>query len=447
MKIRFFFWMFLLPVIGYCQYYVGRELAYPISEFYYTLNFKGAMGADGSTYMYYGTSNLKKVTIAGTPFPGFGTNGIISNVIPIINSTNSVSVNDQHIYLSSKNNIARYDLGGTPDLSFGVNGIVTFSQDVYNIIVNPDSSLFFKTNGQIRKLLSNGQVDNSFVINSNQKFEVGGNNIYIFNYHYSSGNPSPTISYTITKYDFNGIQDIQYGNAGILDVSDFTFVLDHVSGELYVQPSTGNITRYTSSGIVDNTFGVGGIAQGDFPRGAQKVISDSNNNILFFGGGQGYGYNGTTIFRLKNNGEADNTFNNGSYKYISSDAIITDARLIDDNTYICLDSKRYSLNSTTYRANKYIRTTNFSELALSIKNINNTNTDDIHVYPNPATDFIHIKIGDNERIKRNIIYTIAGNFVITNNTSDINIKNLASGDYIIEIETNKNIYRKKFIKQ
>lgn len=448
MKTRIFFMLFLFPLMVFSQYYVGSEQAYPISEFYYTLNFKGVMGADGSTYMFYGPSNLKKTTIAGTPFPGFGTNGVISNVLSITNITNSISVNDQYIYLSSNNNIARYDLGGTPDLSFGVNGVVSFPQDVYNINVNPDSSLLFSTNGEIRKLLSNGQIDNSFVITSNQRFEVGGNNIYIFNYYYSSsGNPSPTFGYTITKYDFNGIQDTQYGNAGILDVSNFTFVLDHTSGKLYVQPPTGNITRYTSAGVVDDTFGIAGTAQGNFPLGAKRVVSDSNNNILFFGGGQAYGYNSTNIFRLKNNGEADNTFNNGSYKYVSSDAIITDVRLIDDNTYMCLDSKRYSLNSTTYRANKYIRTTNLSELALSTKDINNTNRDDIQVYPNPATDFITIKNTGTEKISKVSIFAMTGELVLSGTETKIDVRNLSAGNYMIEIISDKNKYVNKFIKK
>ncbi|NIF06422.1 T9SS type A sorting domain-containing protein [Chryseobacterium sp. Tr-659] len=447
MKIRFFFWLLLLPVMSYCQYYVGREQAYPISEFYSSLNFKGAIGADGSTYMYYGSSNLKKVTIMGTPYPGFGTNGVIDNVIPITNNSNSISVNDQNIYLSSNDKIAKYDLGGLPDLSFGVNGVVTFPQNVYSISVNPDSSLFFRTNGQIRKLLSNGQIDNSFVINTGQQFIVSDNNIYVFNY-YPNNNPSgPSYGYMITKYDFNGMQDTQYGNVGSLDVSNFTFALDHVNGNLYLQPSTGIIKKYTSAGVLDNAFGIGGTIQGDFPPGGSKVITDSNNNILFFGGGQAYGYNATVIFRLKSNGEPDNTFNNGSYKYTSADAVIRVVRLIDDNTFVCLDSRRYSLNSTTDRVNKYIRTLNPSELALNVKNVDNMSVDNIQLYPNPTSDFINIQVSKNEKINKVNIFTVAGDFIFSSNKSKIDIEHLTTGSYIIEVITNNTTYKSRFIKK
>lgn len=464
MKIKFFLWLLLLPIMGYCQYYVGHELAYPISEFVNnsgSFRIKGKITADGSTYIYYG-SNLKKFTAAGTPSNDFGNNGVVNNILPLHDFSSAMALSNQYIYLGTYNKIAKYDLGGTPDLSFGVNGVLTFSSGgVYNLFVSPDSSLFVELDNKIVKLSSDGQIDNSFsVINylgasGGWKVDVSENNIYMFIENTSVG--SNPYSYSIAKYDFNGIKDTQYGNGGSLQVFNSQVILDRASGDLYAQVSPsfptstdGNITRYTSAGLLDNTFGIGGTAIGDFPLKINRVISDSNNNILFFGGIIAYGYNKTVIFRLKHNGEADNTFNNGSYKYVSAggDSGIADARLMDDNTYVCIDNLKGTQFTATTRTNKYIRTLDSSAIKLlSIQDTNGTKANDLQVYPNPASDFIKIEAGRNDKVSKINIYAITGELVLTASKSEIDIKHLATGSYLIEVIINNNIYKNKFIKK
>jgi len=77
-----------------------------------------------------------------------------------------------------------------------------------------------------------------------------------------------------------------------------------------------------------------------------------------------------------------------------------------------------------------------------------TNTEKFAVYPNPASDFIHIH-GVTSEIKSTLIYSVAGQLMQSAplNSDKINISNLQSGIYFLEIitsEGNKQI--QKFIK-
>lgn len=413
MRKKIFFLLLLFPLMAYSQYYVGRDKPYQSTTFnsptYYA---SSVINADGSVYLYHRPSNLKKVTITGEADASFGNNGVINNVLPFyvsLSSTerSSMSVNAQNIYLSSGDKISKYDLNGNPDLSFGVNGIVTLGQNIGNLFANSDSSLFYISNQQMKKLLPNGQVDNLFSINlgglGQRIFYIAGNNIYT--------QSSSTSIQHIQKYDFNGVQDMTYGNNGVLTMNSGNFVFEKTSGELYLQTSTG-ITKYTPTGILDNTFGVGGTVSYDFPTYITNVVKDSGNNPIFFGGYETYQYNRTIIFRLKENGDLDNTFHNGSYKFVTYEAPIENVRLIDDNTYVCMDRKRVTLNSSNIRNNKYRRTLNPSEV-LGIKEAEVKITDNLQIYPNPAIDFITINIRNKDKISKVNVFAITGELVLS----------------------------------
>lgn len=443
MRKKIFFLLLLFPLMAYSQYYVGRDKPYKSSTFNSPRYFiESEINADGSVYLYYRDGvplTLKKFTITGEADVSFGNNGVINN-IPLNAGSWSISINTQNIYLSSGNQIAKYDLNGNPDTSFGINGIITLGQEVSNLSANSDSSLFYISNQQMKKLLPNGQIDNLFSIMTYQnKYYIAGNNIYTVTYTYQ---PS-TVNFK--KYDFNGVQDMTYGNNGVLTMNSGNFVFEKTSGDLYLQTTTG-ITKYKSTGILDNTFGVGGIVLNDFPTDILQVARDSNNNLVFFGGYQTYQYNRTIIFRLKENGDLDNTFHNGSYKFVTYEAPIEKVRLIDDNTYVCMDRKRVTSNSTNVRNNKYRRTLNPSEV-LGIKEAEVKITDNLQIYPNPATDFITINIRNKDKISKVNVFAITGELVLSGTETKIDVRNLAAGNYMIEVTTENNKYTSKFIKK
>jgi hypothetical protein len=220
------------------------------------------------------------------------------------------------------------------------------------------------------------------------------------------------------------------------------------SGEIYQSVSAG-IQKYTSTGVLDNSFGIGGIASVDNGLGFGKVVIDSNNNILFFGGISDLQNNVTRIFRLKHNGDMDNTFNNGSYRYVGNEGAISQVRLIDDNTYVTLGDKTYSIPISSYRFyrnNKFVRTLNQSDITLSTQEIN-TKKDNLQIYPNPAIDFITIKKSDTEKISKVNIFAMTGELVISGSETKIDIRNLPAGNYILEAKSEKNKYIGKFIKK
>ncbi|MGE8552990.1 MAG: T9SS type A sorting domain-containing protein [Chryseobacterium jejuense] len=443
MKLRVLFLSFLFPFMALSQYYVGRLANYDYTSFQYSRldNIKAAMNADGSMYLYY-KNKMIKITPNGTLDSSFGVNGTIG-IGAFSTFTSDIIANNQAIYLLLDNKIAKYDLMGAPDLSFGLNGIVTFSQSISKIFVNPDSSLYFSSNNQIKKMFPNGVVDSSFTINvPANKFYFINNNFYIFNKSH--------VGMTVTKHSLNGIKDLTYGNVGSLAVASYYSHIDTASGNIYTTEPT-QIKRYTSSGVPDITFGIGGTVLGNFPWDIHSVNIDSNNNILFFGGIQPYAYSRAVIFRLKNNGEPDNSFNNGSNQYFGDSGKIFIASLVDDNTYICLDSRRYGLSSYYEGPKKYIRTQDKTlitvDQVLNVNEVKSDKTNNVEVYPNPATEVIHVKVGNNERINKINIYTIAGDFILSGNKAEIDVKHLTIGSYFIEVVTEHKTYKTKFIKK
>ncbi|MGE8552991.1 MAG: T9SS type A sorting domain-containing protein [Chryseobacterium jejuense] len=442
MKLRILFLSLLFPFMAFSQYYVGRLANYDYTSFQYSRldNIKAAMNADGSMYLYYKNKTIK-ITPNGTLDSSFGVNGTI-DVGAFSTFTSDIVANNQAIYLLLGNKIAKYDLMGAPDLSFGLNGIVTFSQSISKIFVNTDSSLYFSSNNQIKKLLPNGVIDSSFTINvPANEFYFINNNFFIFTYSYY-GN-------TVTKYGLNGIKDLSYGNVGSLELTS-SHIIDTTVGDIYFTKST-EIKRYTSSGILDTTFGIGGTVLMDFPWEIRSVNTDSNNNILFFGGVQPYAYSRAVIFRLKNNGEPDNSFNNGSNQYFGDSGMIFKARLIDDNTYVCLDSRRYGLSSYYEGPKKYIRTEDKTlitvDQVLNVNEISSGKKDNVEVYPNPATDFITIKNTGTEKISKVSIFAMTGELVLSGTETRIDVRNLSAGNYMIEMRSDKNKYVRKFIKK
>ncbi|AZA89592.1 Por secretion system C-terminal sorting domain [Chryseobacterium nakagawai] len=85
------------------------------------------------------------------------------------------------------------------------------------------------------------------------------------------------------------------------------------------------------------------------------------------------------------------------------------------------------------------------ELALSVKEIK-ANVKALTVYPNPAVDII--KINTSDRIKRIEVYDLTGKKInITLNGDKIDVRELSSGTYLLNIETEGQNFTKKFIKK
>ena len=96
-----------------------------------------------------------------------------------------------------------------------------------------------------------------------------------------------------------------------------------------------------------------------------------------------------------------------------------------------------------YMASEASKVPNKFEGTTSQKNISYTG--EIEVYPNPATDYVIIK---GNRIKRIDIYDISGKCLVTqNNGGYIDVEGLGTGVYLLKIETEDGITKKKFLKK
>jgi len=71
---------------------------------------------------------------------------------------------------------------------------------------------------------------------------------------------------------------------------------------------------------------------------------------------------------------------------------------------------------------------------------------DLVVYPNPATDFIHIKT-IRQHIEKVFIFDLSGKLILTDDKKDINISHLPAANYIISIKTDEGIKSFKIIKK
>lgn len=96
--------------------------------------------------------------------------------------------------------------------------------------------------------------------------------------------------------------------------------------------------------------------------------------------------------------------------------------------------------SATIRAN-----TKSTIVGINENTIQNT---ELSIYPNPSTSDLNVVISDTYKPKRINIFSNLGSLVFTNNySSQISISQLQAGIYVIEIETDKGIVRKKMVKQ
>jgi hypothetical protein len=73
------------------------------------------------------------------------------------------------------------------------------------------------------------------------------------------------------------------------------------------------------------------------------------------------------------------------------------------------------------------------------------------LYPNPASDYINVKVSTGTRVGTISIYNMGGELVkvldINGEERDIDISDIAKGTYIISVEDEKETLVKKFIKQ
>jgi len=227
---------------------------------------------------------------SGTLISSFGSSGVTTTTIGTqaqatsgaLQSTGDIIVAG-FTFLSGQTQFAvtRYTTGGILDTTFGTNGIVT-------------------------QLIGNGCAVNSCVTQSNDSVILAGNCVV-------SGQPEIAVMRLLnngsidTTFGTNGIITLQVGqvsvcNAVVLQNSDIV-----IGGSATINGVTQMaVARFTSSGILDTTFGSNGIAtiSSGTRSGINTLAIDANNNVVV----AGFSDTNMVIARLTSAGVLDTTF-------------------------------------------------------------------------------------------------------------------------------------------
>ncbi|QPQ50744.1 T9SS type A sorting domain-containing protein [Chryseobacterium indologenes] len=398
----------------------------------------------------------------------FGVNGSLSVVANDLTYASLIKVVNNSLYVYSLNpywttpveRVGKFDFNGVKSTSFGTNGILSFSNNRlanFNYMIeNVDQSLFVIAisggNKKILKIDANGVIDPNFISSDLDAKPVFGltqlsNNNVLITYNDSSVSKN-----YLKRYTYQGQTDNTFGDQGItyLDSNNNQIVVNNLD-EIFVFNKIGTqqiIKKYASNGLIDTTFGTNGVFDiASFNTGKTININnidlDSNSSVLLFGGAIGVGETNSFIARINSNGSLDTNFHGNSSYFMAPDSFADNllGKVINDNEYICFNKVAGS-SMVSYKSLKYTRN---GTPALGLQDMKYNNS--IKIYPNPASDFITIEVGKNDKINKINIYTMTGEFVLSSKKSEVDIKDIATGSYMIEATVNDKIYKSKFIKK
>src|SRR5699024_10938600 len=72
-------------------------------------------------------------------------------------------------------------------------------------------------------------------------------------------------------------------------------------------------------------------------------------------------------------------------------------------------------------------------------------TAEVKIWPNPTADVLHIT--STAEIQKVQIFDLQGRKVLEGNQKELNVENLSSGNYLLQIQSDQNTITKQFIKQ
>lgn len=293
--------------------------------------------------------------------------------------------------------VMRVETNGALDTSFGSGGITTTTA----ISFGPSGSLALQPNGAIlvaagnpsvlARFTSSGQLDTSFggsgIVNlvnpGPTQIAVQANGKILV----ASGEPARLVfqaqplvqAGTISRYSSNGALDKTFGASGtaacvasasalLLQSDGKIVVAGALSSNLATPPKANDVgfgvVRYSANGMIDKSFGTGGVATADFGTsapfsGAFAVAIQSNGDVVAAGAAAATasGESSTSSFglaRFTSTGKLDTTFGSGGivttttgtaeYSWLTGLAIQSDGKIVavgtaqfnfvNDNAYV-----------------------------------------------------------------------------------------------------------------
>ncbi len=422
-------------------------------------------GAGSSNYDFYATRYLANGTIDNT----YGLSGVSTITIGTQTSElNSATLqsDDKLVMVGWAKNIggaitmgiARIDANGILDNTFNSTGTTTLAFNTYTSSFTSQSyanAVHVQANGKIlvagsmldtvtftqrmvaiARLNANGSIDNTFANNGRFLLDLTPSSDEIY------GITTDANGNIYATAQINGTAIIKLTSAGVLDnsfgvsgVASYTNVGS--SANIHVNSTGTKINsgkfQLTGNGQLDNTFGVNGIVAG-FPR--VTVMQPDGKTV-----GVTTAFTGTTsayaVHRILPNGQYDNTFGiNGIYT--SNVSAIKFAA-------VCINLQ--SDGKILTGGNEYtVRLSNTISTALN--DINKVGS--IYIYPNPTKEFLNLELSAGFYSAHPLIKitNIIGEVVLTETLSTqnlkLNIQHFNSGIYFLQVGNSKAV---KFIKE
>jgi uncharacterized delta-60 repeat protein len=239
--------------------------------------------------------------------------------------------------------IARFSAAGILDTTFGTSGKVfqtyNFNGDYgQSVLIQPDNKIMIAgetfngvgTYNLTSRFTSAGVMDTTYgaggyfqdtlsaaAIASNAT--LLSNNDILATFHYAP----VTMDFALLKILASGALDTTFGTGGYVSTdfngfSDFSYwITTDSSGRILVAGKPFNftqdfgITRYTSQGVLDTTFGTAGKTIVDFASfndSANSILVQSDGKIILVGEAINGGHNNFALLRLTSSGILDTTF-------------------------------------------------------------------------------------------------------------------------------------------
>ncbi len=242
---------------------------------------------------------------------------------------------------------------------------------------------------------------------------------------------------------FNGILHAQYIGTGVF--TRIQSVADATNGYYVITAGTSN--------AMSDTFGGLFFSPANFTEVANSIINPPTS----------------IVWKIETNGIFRTIKSESMSKFVSHAGIANNMQFVDD---VISDNQKW--NITDNLSVFFIRNAVFNNQILSFypefsrwacypgtqihpRLYKLTSTlakenflnNDFLIYPNPAFDILDIKNNDNLSIDNIAIYDVSGKKILDEiqNTTSINIQNLESGLYFLQILSDGKTSRTKFIKQ
>jgi len=432
-------------------------------------------GTDGITLTQIGTGNT------------YGVSGLLQTDGKIV-IAGSAEDGDNSIFA-----IARFDSNGSLDESFADNGIFTTSlvdgqNTVTDIALQSDGKIVIcgytgtdlQEDFALCRINSNGSIDQTFGDNGKLVFDISGGideakamdltpdgKILVSGY---SADEIRILVATLVQFNNDGTPDTDFGNNGVMIVtpgplaSDF-FDLKHLDNGKIL--AVGNLdydgqydflaTRFFADGSIDTEFADNGFFTKDFENTsnhASSLIVQPDEKIILVGYHGIWPTSSFALLRLDENGERDNTFGDegltvtsffGGYDYSVGSVLQSDGKLIACGT--AGQGSDYMLGMARYTTGIAVGINESFQLQSSSK-----------IFPNPAINSTKLNLELKSTCKVSVkLFNISGREIKTlvekavykkgQHQFTINLRDVTSGIYFLNVSTETNSQILKLIKQ